>query len=366
MPNEAEQLPNHSSANEIESMALTKISPIVDKLEQELATESRNEYRARLLDLALAELEGIEEKGRRTYQRLVNTGELSDPQEYWDYTDILEAEINRLRIRREQQRLDEDRAKSIQVTGPVSCPSVPLTKPKPTPVAPSIAPKNESSSSSPQLSDGELPVAPIGKPGNSYSFDKQAVLARSAFMLVQRGHFDEANSKRFIAWVAGGCKRLTPSDRINWLTGRRTLITYIVCAQEATLISLKPSKKKTGLMGLPYETVIRTGFLDSGKTIKDGIDRTITGIVEAMRVFKEVMTSFTLDSIQEPRFVDTIFGSIDDYFSHCKRSDFKQYLDQLNNGIIVGPKRESVFSEMVESMLTHYWELAKEFPELVP
>ena len=185
-------------------------------------------------------------------------------------------------------------------------------------------------------------------------------------MLVQGGHFDEANSKCFLAWAEGGCKEFSPSERINWLTGRRTLITYIICAQEATLISLNPLKKKNGLIGLPYETVISTSFLDSDKTIKDGIDRTIKGIVEAMNFFKGVMASYAFNQVKDPRFVDTIFGSFDDYFTHYRQPAFKPYLEQLNDGIIVGSKRESVFSEMVETMLAHFWDLAKEFPELLP
>jgi hypothetical protein len=369
-PIEAEQLSEPSPVNECNSIALPEIQLIIDKLAQELATESRTEFRARLLDLALDELQSIEENGRRTYQRLLITGELSDPQEYWDYTDILTAESARLKIMRQRLQLDEDRANYTLEGGPVSSPSVPSTNPTPTaptptPVAPSIAPENENTSSMPHNSDGESPV-PIGQPGNTYSFDKQAVIVRSASILVQRGHFDEANSKRFLAWAEGGCKELSPGDRINWLTGRRTLITYIVCAQHATLISLPLVPNKTGFIGPRYEKVIISGFLDYGEIIKPGIDRTITRIEEAMRVFKEVMTSFALDSIQEPRFVDTIFGSIDDYFTHYRKPDFKPYLEQLNNSIMVKSKRESVFSEMVESMLAHFWELAKEFPELVP
>jgi hypothetical protein len=371
MPNEAEQLPEPSPVNERNSMALPEIQLIIDKLAQELATESRTEFRARLLDLAIDELQIIEENGRRTYQRLLITGELSDPQEYWDYTDILTAESARLKIMRQRLRLDEDRANSTLVSGPISSPSVPPTNPTPTaptptPVAPSIAPENGNTSSTPQNSDGESPVAPIGKPGNSYSFDKQAVLVRSASMLVQEGHFDEANKKRFLTWVEGGCKEPLPSDRINWLTGKRTLITYIVCAQHATLISLPVVTKKTGSIGPRYEKVIISGFLDYGNTIKPGIDRTITGIEEAMRVFKEVMTSFASNSINDIRFVDTIFGSIDDYFTQRKQAIFKPYLDQLNNAIMIDSKRKSVFSEMVEEMLMHYWALAKEFPELLP
>jgi hypothetical protein len=370
-PSDPQQLPEYPSANDLESMALPEIKPIIDKLEQEFATEARTEYRVRLLDLALAELERNEEKGRRTYQRLLNTEELNDPEEYWAYTDILEDELARLRIMRERLRLDDDRAKSLQASGHLSSPSVSPTNPTPAaptpaPVAPSIAPKNENTSSTPQNSDGESPVAPIGKPDNSYSFDKQAVLARSAFMLVQEGHFDEANKKRFLAWVEGGCKEPLPSDRINWLTGKRTLITYIVCAQHATLISLPVVTKKTGLIGPRYEKVIISGFLDSGQTIKPGIDRTITGIEEAMRVFKEVMSSYASNLINDMRFVDTIFGSLDDYFTHRKQEVFKPYLDQLNNGIMIDSKRKSVFSEMVEKMLMHYWSLAKEFPELLP
>ena len=103
-------------------MALPEIKPIIDKLVQELAIESRTKFQARLLDLTLDELQSIEENGRRTYQRLLIAGELIDPQEYWDYTDILTAEIARLKMMRERLRLDEDSAYSTPLCGPVSNP----------------------------------------------------------------------------------------------------------------------------------------------------------------------------------------------------------------------------------------------------
>jgi len=195
--------------------------------------------------------------------------------------------------------------------------------------------------------------------------DKTTVIAHVASLLAKAGHLDATGAARLSAWATSGCSTLPLEERIDWRTGRKTLCAFIVLAQHSSLISLRIGTKKKGTIGPLYEKSITTAFLDSGEIIKPGIDRTLSGSEKALAIFESVMTQFAQDRMSDPRYVDSLFGSVDDFFTNRSQQSFSPYLGSLEAEFEVGDKKSKVFSEIGIGMLMLFWDLVKERPELL-
>lgn len=201
--------------------------------------------------------------------------------------------------------------------------------------------------------------APTNMHGAGRSPVSEAFLVPTlAKALVEAAHLDEEGATRLIAWIKAGCKPLPVEEKISWRTGRKTLCTFIVCAQHASLLPLKIGPKKSGKTGPYYEKAIIGGFLDQDETIRLGIDRAIGDVDSALAAFREIMSEYSQTSKQLRGTCDTLVAQLRLFTESEECEEFQPYAQRLKEAGFKGKKTVSILSELGEDMLKLFGKLA--------
>jgi predicted DNA-binding transcriptional regulator AlpA len=217
-------------------------------------------------------------------------------------------------------------------------------------------------SEEPRRKEAELPHS---MPIISTPLDRHAVIIKMAALLERTGHIEEPSTERLVSWIESGCSLLPVQERIDWLKGRKTLFTFIVCAYHAALLSLDPKSKRVGPDRPKYETIIMGSFLEKGEPIKEGINRSLVKVEAAMLRFREVMSAYSASRYEDSRATGNFFDNIDDYLPNRNLTAFEEWRLKIECDFEVGKERTTIVRELEIGILSLFWDLTKAFPELL-
>ncbi len=188
--------------------------------------------------------------------------------------------------------------------------------------------------------------------------DSRALSEALVQILLEARHIDQTGAQRLSSWIRGGCRHLPEKDRTSWLTGRKTLCTFMVAAQQASLLSLEIGTKKSGKTGPFYEKAVLGGFLDQGEIIKGGIDRNLGEAEAALTAFREIMAEYQQSLSGHGKANDKLPAQLRTYLEAHRRSDFAPYLARLAEMGFNGKKTVSILSALSLDTLLLFGKLA--------
>lgn len=212
-----------------------------------------------------------------------------------------------------------------------------------------------------ESSDTVDPVATLAlrpSPRDSEAPDSQALLEALVQVLLEAKHIDRIGAQHLSSWISGGCRQVPEKDRTSWLTGRKTLCTFVVAAQQASLLSLEIGTKKSGKTGPFYEKAVRGGFLDQGEIIKGGIDRNLVEAEAALIAFREIMAEYQQSLPGHEKAHDKLLAQIRTYLEVRRSSDFDPYGARLAEMGFYGKKTVSILSALSLDTLLLFGKLA--------
>jgi hypothetical protein len=385
---------------------LPSISQVLKQAKRAAATAHQSETKIRRLQFYIHRLEVIIEKTSIEFEKRLKEGAIDDPNVFYNYLDEARLAARTLTLKVEELSIPTE-------TPPPGNASVP----DPSPVSRSTRSHSTDDSGSEVIAEGfidkkqaaahlkisarslsnylHFPDFPAYRTDRRLKFKKseldawraqhrngitmdtrqakpilsmqkaRTVPEHLARLLVDARHIDEASGPHLVEWMVSGGKARPEGEYINWLTGRKTLCTFIVCAYHASLLPFKTGTKKSGKSGPLYEKAIISAFLNDGARIRPGIDRTIAGPEGSIVRFADIMNKYNQSSEDEPQEEGTLFANIDDYFFHRSASNFEPYYKQLKEEFMVGDRKTFIFTEIEESVLKLFSKLYKDCSELL-
>ncbi len=188
--------------------------------------------------------------------------------------------------------------------------------------------------------------------------DSRALSEALVQILLEAKHIDQTGAQHLSSWIRGGCRHLPEKDRTSWLTGRKTLCTFMVAAQQASLLSLEIGTKKSGKTGPFYEKAVLGGFLDQGEIIKGGIDRNLAEAEAALTAFREIMAEYQQSLSGHGKAHDELLAQLQIYLEVRRSSDFTPYAARLAEMGFNGKKTVSILSALSLDTLLLFGKLA--------